>query len=257
LTKSKSTFWPLRPRFLMLKKFQAPNIHCQKWRCRFEPAPWSSLPSPHPLPFPTPRWPPIRHPHGTTDGLSQPWPLLGSWRPHGRPRGAGRWWKMSTAKRLGRGWGTLWSPRIFAPGPSRRRNLALLKGLKFGADVEWNWCYLWGNGGTNMFAMSAVISVHIYIHCIIIYIYIKDSLFLWNDLFHGSLAMLEIPFMTYITHYHTIITQTKYILDISSDTNIWLYTLHMRIYCMNLWTIYIIHFYLQTSSKVGIVTNLP
>ena len=164
LTNSKSTFWPLRPRFLMLKKFQAPNIHCQKWRCRFEPALWSSLPFPHPLPFPTPRWPPIRHPHGTTDGLSQPWPLLGSWRPHGRPRGAGRWWKMSTAKRLGRGWGTLWSPRIFAPGPSRRRNLALLKALKLGADVEWNWCYLWGNGGTNMFAMSAVISVCIYIY---------------------------------------------------------------------------------------------
>ena len=57
--------------------------------------------------------------------------------------------------------------------------------------------------------------------CMYIYIYIKDSLFLWSDLFHGSLAMLEIPFMTYITHYHTIITQTKYIydiLDISSDT---------------------------------------
>ena len=93
-----------------------------------------------------------------------------------------------------------------------------------------------------------------------IYIYIKDSLFLWSDLFHGSLAMLEIPFMTYITHYHTIITQTKYIydiLDISSDTNIWLYTLHMRIYWMILWTIYITNVYLQTSSNVGIVTSLP
>lgn len=71
LTNSKSTFWPLRPRFLMLKKFQAPNIHCQKWRCRFEPAPWSSLPHPSLATHSTPP----RHHGWTVAALATAWKL--------------------------------------------------------------------------------------------------------------------------------------------------------------------------------------